>query len=403
MSMAQSHPVVPKLEAILRPVNVTDAGTTVREVVEIFQKDPALLALPVAFEGRFLGIINRRTLFFHHLGRPFAMELHGKRPIRELLDERHVAMRPEWDINDALARLLEADPALATDSFPIVAGERCIGIVAVSELMMKISQNQTQLLATLHGLSARIREEVDKASKIQHDLLPPAECRFDGLSVSAGVVTSSEIGGDFYDYISLDNGRLILVVADVSGHGVQSGMVTTAAKASLHTLIDRGITTPAELLRGMNNAILATARQALLMTCLVAVIDQKSGTLTFANAGHNFPYLYRKEPDTLAMITDVAGYPLGFQENCACEECTLPFMAGDTLFLYTDGIVECRDPNGEEFGYGRLEAVLRGQMNRPPIQVKNRVLEAATHFTRTRSFEDDVTLLITTFQPGTTK
>jgi serine phosphatase RsbU (regulator of sigma subunit) len=403
MSMAQSHPVVPKLEAIARPVAVADAGTTVREVVEIFHNDPTLLALPIAIDGRFLGVVNRRVLFFQHLGRPFALELYGKRPIRELLDERHVAMEPGQDINNALTRLLEEDPALTIDSFPIVAGERCVGIVAVSELMMKISENQAQLLATLHDLSARIREEVDKASKIQHDLLPPGECRFDDLSVSAGVVTSSEIGGDFYDYVSLDDGRLILVIADVNGHGVQSGMVTTAAKASLHTLIAQGITTPAELLRGMNNAILATARQTLLMTCLAAVVDQEGGLLTFANAGHNFPYLYRKGSDAVTMLTDVAGFPLGFEENCIYEECTLSFTVGDTLFLYTDGVVECRDPNGEEFGYGRLEATLRGRMSAPPAQVKRLVLEAAEHFTKSRSFEDDVTLLITGFQPTTAK
>jgi len=399
--MSRSHHIIPTLEDISRPVRVFDALTTVREVVDIFQKDPSLLALPIADEGRFLGIVNRKTLFFQRLGRQFAMELYGKRPIRELLDESHVVMEPERDINAALATLLEADPALGTDSFPVVSGGLCLGIVAVSDLMMKISESQAHLLSTLHCLSARIREEVDKASKIQHDLLPPPEYRFDALAVSAEVVTSSEIGGDFYDYVFLDDGRLVLVVADVSGHGVQSGMVTTAAKASLHTLIAQGVTTPSRLLRAMNNAILATARQTLLMTCQVAVIDQRGGSITLANAGHNFPYLYRKESDEVTMITDVAGYPLGFEENSSYEECALPFLAGDTLFLYTDGVVECRDLNGEEFGYGRLEAVLRGEMDRPPTQVKQRVMEATTHFTGTRSFDDDVTLLITSFQPTT--
>jgi serine phosphatase RsbU (regulator of sigma subunit) len=394
--MENSH-IIPLLIEITRTAKEAGPDTSVKEVVDIFQKDPALLALLVTEQGRFLGIVSRKTLFFQHLGHLFAMELYGKKPIRVLLDERPAVMGPGLDINSALARLLEVDPTLKTDSFPVITGDRCLGIVSVSDLMMKISENQARLLETLNSLSARIREEVAKASKIQQDLLPPPEFQFGGVSISAEVITSSEIGGDFYDYFCIVDDRLGLVVADVSGHGVQSGMVTTAAKASLHTLISQGINTPAALLHGMNSAILTTARQTLLMTCLIALIDLRKGELTLANAGHNFPYLYRKETSAVEMIKDAAGYPLGFEEDNRYEEVTTPFNRGDSLFLYTDGVVECMNREEEEFGYDRLEAFLQGHLNSPPDTAKRLLLETVVRFTGTASFEDDVTLLVATF------
>jgi serine phosphatase RsbU (regulator of sigma subunit)/CBS domain-containing protein len=397
--MEQSHHIIPTLAEITRRTEEISPATTVQGVIEIFRKDPSLLGLPVTEEGRFIGVINRKALFSRHLGRPFALDLYGKKPIRILLDEQHFAMEPDLDINSSLAKLLEVDPELETDSFPVVAGDHYVGIVPVSTLMMKISETQAILFEALDKLDARLREEVFKARKIQQDLLPRAECRFDDITISAEVVTSSEVGGDFYDYFQMGNGRLGLVVADVSGHGVQSGMVTTAAKASLHTLIDQGIATPAELLNGMNNAILATARQTLLMTCLIVVIDLRSGRFTLANAGHNFPYLYRGKNMVVEMVEDVAGFPLGFEKDCSYTEFNAELAAGDSLFLYTDGIVECRNQKGEDFGYSRLEAILCGHLGRHPTAAKKHLLETAARFTGAKSFEDDVTLLIAAFHP----
>jgi sigma-B regulation protein RsbU (phosphoserine phosphatase) len=392
--MGHLHHVIPTLNDIMRTAPQIASDTLVKDVMELFQKDQSLLALPVSDDGLFIGAINRRTLFFEHLGRPFAVDLYGRKAIRVLLDESQPTLEPGLDINAALARLLEIDSGLTIDSFPVVAENRCLGIVSVSDLMMKISENQAMLLNTLQLLSARITEEIDKASKIQRDLLPPQEFFANDIRISAEVITSSEIGGDFYDYFPLGEERLGLVVADVSGHGVQAGMVTTAAKASLHSLIGKGVITPAELLYGMNNAILATARQSLLMTCLIVIIDPIDNKLTLANAGHNFPYIIRGKSAVPEMIQDVAGYPLGFEANCNYPELTCSFNPGDTLFLYTDGIVECVDAYGQEFGYERLEKILVKAGDCSPLELRNLLRRSAELFTGSSAFEDDVTMLI---------
>ena len=391
--MHHMQTVIPRLQEIVRAIPETDPLTKVKDVVEIFQNDPSLLALPIAANGEFLGIVSRKSLFFEHLAKPFARDIYSKKPVRLLMDEHPVAMVPELDITTALVQLLAVDAHLQTDAFPVVANERCHGIVSVSDLMMKISESQSMILDALENMSARIRDEVKKASEVKHDLLTAAEYRFGKVTVSAGIRTSSEIGGDFYDYFVLEDGRLGLVVADVSGHGVQSGMVTTAAKASLHTLIGQEITTPAVLLHYMNNAILATARQTLLMTCLIAIIDLRKGEITMANAGHNFPYLVGGETGTAVMLCTASGYPLGFEQDCRYEEISTPFAMGDTLFLYSDGIVECVNGLGEEFGYERLESFLNEHASCHPMLLKQNLLEAAIRFTGVNSFEDDVTLL----------
>lgn len=386
--------IIPEIAGIMRPAKEIDSRTLVKDVMEIFQQDPSLLALPVTDQDHCLGVINRKVLFIEHLGRPFAVDLYSRKPISQLLPESQFSVAPDIDINATLARLLEVDPALTIDSFPVVKEKRCLGIVAVSDLMMKVSRCQEILFDTLKLLNSRINEEVSKASIIQRELLPPAEYSDDFITISADLITSSEIGGDFYDYFPLEGDRLGLVVADVSGHGVQAGMVTTAAKASLHTLISQGVTTPAALLSGMNNAILATAKQTLLMTCLIAVIDNTKGMVTLANAGHNFPYVFRPESLQIGRIEDVAGYPLGFEKDFDYKECSAGFSRGDVLFLYTDGIIECVNSAGEEFGYDRLERLLTMAGKSSPKELRNLLKFSAEKFTGSSSFEDDVTLLI---------
>ncbi|ABB31706.1 protein serine/threonine phosphatase [Geobacter metallireducens RCH3] len=386
---------------ILRDIAVPNAGVspnvTVREVVEIFQGDATLLTLPIIDEGEFLGIINRKVLIFKHLGRPFTMELYGKKPIRELLDECPFTMNAGVDVNSALERLIEVDPRLETDSFPVMDGKCCIGIASVAELMMSISRTQAALLQTLNRLTARIRAEVDNARSIQQDLLPLDSARFNNIAISASMTTSTEIGGDFYDYIRLPDSTVCIVMGDVSGHGIQAGMVTTAAKASLHTLIAAGATTPARLLSGMNNAILATARQNLLMTCVVISINQQQRIATIANAGHTFPYLYRTIPTYMERIEVVSGFPLGFERDGGYTELTIPFREGDRLIVYTDGIVEATDSAGRQFGYERFEAVFLEHRELSSDQLKEQLFTDIHSFAASEALDDDVALLIASF------
>jgi phosphoserine phosphatase RsbU/P len=387
---------IPRLLDIAHTVPIIEASTPTACVMELFNKDSDCIALPVIENGALIGIV-RKSQLYKALSKAFALEIYNRRPICSLLDRHPIYMNPELDIHSALATLLKLDPLLEADSISIVSEEECHGIVSVSSLMMSISQNQSQLLHILENLTARIRDEVNKAAQIQQALLPSHIFSFPGIELAADLKTCTELGGDIYDYFLVDRDRLCLVVADVSGHGVQAGMMTTATKASLHTLIRQGITTPGLLVSGMNGAILATTGQTLLMTCIVAIIDLGDRQIRYANAGHNFPYLYRKCTRSVEMLQNSPCFPLGFDANSLYEENIVEFSPGDALVLYSDGIPECSNAAGD-YGYKRFENCLSSLAEQSPGDCVNQILRSLSEFRGNEGFEDDVTLVVARFE-----
>lgn len=385
---------IPRLKAVAQMVEPVPGNALVSQVVERFQRDATLLAVPVATDDSFEGISSRKDLFFQHLAKPFARDLYNKKPINQLLDHRPLVLPAEWSVHQGLAALLEHDPGLAHDCFAVTEQGRCIGIVAVADLMMTISRMQASLLETLEQLSSRIRSEVEMARRIQHDLLPVTPLRRNNLLLVGDLVNSTEISGDFFDLFFPSSSQTGLLVADVTGHGVQAGLVTTAAKAGLQTLLDNGVTRPEELLCGINRSILATARGQLMMTALIALLEHDTGRLLLASAGHPFPWHYEAATRTWHELALEPGFPLGFDEQAAYIEAELAFLPGDRLLLFSDGIVEAENSAGEPFGALRFQQVLQENHHLAPEALKELLLAEARSFTGQELFDDDVTLLL---------
>lgn len=381
------------LAAIVRQVPVINPLTTVNQAIELFQRDKSLLALPVMGEHELLGIISRRELFFRHLAKPFARELFGRKSVETLLDATPVVLTSELDVTAALNQLLLYDPQLENDCFGVSVSEGTVAIAAVADLMMAISRSQAALLDALDRLSSRIRSEVEMARQVQAALLPETPLQHAGMTVAAGLVNSTEISGDFYDVFPLDEHRLGLLVADVTGHGVQAGLVTTAAKAGLQTLLDNGVRTPARILGGVNRAIMATGGGNLLMTALVAVLDRQKGTAVLSSAGHPYPYWRQRATGHWQLVALEPGFPLGFDDGADYTETTISFLPGDHLLLYSDGIQEAENCQGALFGEQHLLATLQQAAGKPE-QVRDDLLHAARLFRGQDHFDDDVTLVV---------
>lgn len=381
------------LASITRPVPIITPLATVNQTIELFQQQPHLLALPVMEQQHLLGIISRRELFFRHLAKPFARELFGRKPVETLLEGTPLVLTGELEISDALSRLLLSDPQLENDCFGVSLADGSVAIAAVADLMMAISRSQAALLDTLDRLSSRIRSEVEMARQVQTALLPATPLVHAGIAVAAGLVNSIEISGDFYDVFPLDEHRLGLLVADVTGHGVHAGLVTTAAKAGLQTLLDNGVRTPSRILSGINRALLATAGGSLLMTALIAVLDRQTKTAVISSAGHPFPYRRQGINGQWQLVALEPGFPLGFSDDADYDETTIAFLPGDHLLLYSDGIQEAEDSQGVLFGEQALLSILR-QTGGKPEQVLDALLAAARAFRGTDHFDDDVTLVV---------
>ena len=389
-----SYQEIPRLKSIAHLLDAIPDSLTVSHVIERFQREPSLLALPVESDGRFVGLTSRRDLFFQHLSKPFARDLYNRKPIRMLLDNDPLVMPADWDVHKGLEELLRRDHSLENDCFGVMEEGRCTGVVAVADLMVTISRIQAGLLETLENLSRRIRNEVEMARRIQADLLPATPLKHAGVAVSAGLINTTEISGDFYDLFLPKATQLGLLVADVTGHGVQAGLVTTAAKAGLQTLLDSGAKRPGELLHGMNRAILATARQQLMMTALIGLIESDADCLTLASAGHPYPWWYEAASGQWRELPLDPGFPLGFDDKATYAEYTLPFLPGDRLLLFSDGIIEAENGMAEAFGSRRFQEVLHEARSLKPDALKNRLLAAAQEFCGQPIFNDDVTLLI---------
>jgi len=392
--MEKSIREIPLLADVIRCMPAISATMPVKDVAAMFRTDSSLLMLTVCGASGLEGVISRRELFSAHLARNYAAELYGKKPISMLMDASPLTMSPDMDINQALTKLLAHDPDLVTDSFPVLEGDTYVGVIHVSEMIMAVSRAQAALLDTLALLTTRIRSEVDQARQIQQGLLPPSPFTHAGLKLDAVLINSTEISGDFYDYFIIDQDRLGVLVADVSGHGVQSGMVATAAKAGLQMLLDRDVHAPGELLAGINSAVLATSSNAMMMTAVVAIIDSAAQTVSLANAGHPYPYLFHAADATVSMLDGVGGFPLGFDGGSEYAELVVDFRCGDRLLLFSDGIVEACNEAGEEFGYARLEAAVHQTISGAPEQFRQGLVQMALQFGNADEFEDDVTILV---------
>jgi phosphoserine phosphatase RsbU/P len=387
---------IPRLYDIIQSAPKIEGTTPTATVVEMLNTNPDIMAVPIELDGIFVGVVHKSQLY-KALSKAYALEIYSRRPISSLIDHNAICMDPQLDIHSALSDLLKIDPLLETDSVAVVSEGKCWGIVSVSALMMNISKDQSRLLQILEDLTERIRDEIQKAAQIQQSLIPKKTFKYSNIELAADLRTCTEVGGDLYDYFITDRNQLGLIVADVSGHGVQAGMVTTAAKASLHTLVRQGIATPGLFLSNMNEAVLATTGQALLMTCLVAIINIEARQIRYANAGHNYPYLYRKSAYAVEMLQSQPSFPLGFDKDCIFIEYTTAFDPGDTLVLYSDGINECS--NGSDcYGYERFQNCMNNLAERSPNDWVKQILGSLVEFRGNERFEDDISLVVARFK-----
>lgn len=250
--------------------------------------------------------------------------------------------------------------------------------------------------AELAQISTRLQEEVNLAATLQRAILPQPTIDLPGIQGVADMLTSSEVGGDYYDYYKVGGHHSIMMIGDVSGHGVAAGTMVGAAKAGVYPLIHEGVTNPGEILNSLNETMRATAQQSLLMTMACLSLDARTGKLIFANAGHVLPFLLKRNAQKWEMLESF-GLPLGKSADSDYQKTAkeLTLEVGDRLFLYTDGLVEEESPYGEAFGYDRLEAILNANISvDQPEALHGLILEALKRHCRSSTFTDDVTLMI---------
>jgi len=235
----------------------------------------------------------------------------------------------------------------------------------------------------------RIEQELRVARMIQHTLLPKSAPELGGYHIAAYYRPAREVGGDFYDFLELEDGRVGLVVGDASGKGIPAAMVMANTRSVLRTSAQGGDLAPGQVLAEANEILFPDIPPNMFVTCFYAILDPKSGRLSYANAGHDLPYLHRNG-DTEELRA--RGMPLGLMPKMSYEEKETILHSGEAALLYSDGLVEAHDPAGEMFGFPKLRALIAEHGEK--LSLADLLLEELYSFAGERwEQEDDITIL----------
>jgi hypothetical protein len=242
----------------------------------------------------------------------------------------------------------------------------------------------------------RVKAEIDAANRIQAALLPTEGPEISGASVASHYRSATEIGGDYFDFLPLPTGEIGLAFGDVAGHGLTSGIVMAMAKSAL--LVQIGYdSSPKRVMEVLNDTVIKTAPRRMMMTFFFGVLDPLAQQLRFSSAGHLDPYVFRAKEGTVRPLS-AWGFPLGVRRRDPFKEITVQFEPGDRLILYSDGLIEAVDDDGEPFGFARFEKVLRDTGVQSANDIKRAILDSVKRFTRNRPPEDDQTLVVVSFK-----
>ncbi len=203
----------------------------------------------------------------------------------------------------------------------------------------------------------RIEQELRIARLIQQTLLPKTLPELPGYDVAAYYQPAREVGGDFYDFLELEDGRLGLVVGDVTDKGVPAALVMATTRTMLRAAAQR-LFSPGEVLRRANEALVPDIPPSMFITCLYAILEPESGRLLYANAGHDLPYRRRAGGSEGAEELRARGMPLGLMPRMDYEEKEIVLERGESVLFYSDGLVEAHDPHYEMFGFPRLQGMV---------------------------------------------
>ena len=264
------------------------------------------------------------------------------------------------------------------------------------DLRHTIARTLRNLVEWREALASRdqlvvLQNELDVASKIQQSILPTEFPQHENYGIHASMEPARNVGGDFYDILTLERDHIGLAIADVSDKGVPASLFMMSSRTLLKgTAI--GLPQPGDVLSDVNDLLYEENETAMFVTVFYAVYSPMTGEMTYANGGHNPPLLIHADGSS-EFVPQIGGIALGIAQGIPFPQKTLTLQRGDTLLLYTDGVTEAMNAESEEFGVERLQTIFR---DTPPTsaQATNDAVFAAVHaFAGDTPQSDDITCL----------
>jgi serine phosphatase RsbU (regulator of sigma subunit) len=242
----------------------------------------------------------------------------------------------------------------------------------------------------------RMEEELRIARDVQQRLLPHQTPNYNGISIEALTITAYEVGGDYYDYINFSDDQLGFIIGDVSGKGTSAAFYMAEAKGIVQSL-SKSFQEPRELLIRTNEILYETLERKSFISMLMASLNCKTNTLSFARAGH-CPLLYYNSKLDKASLLQPDGIGVGLEKGVVfrkkLKEEKVKCQSGDIFAFYTDGLSEARNHNGEEYGDERLRDLVATNASKNAPELKDIVIDSILSFLDGQSLSDDLTLLL---------
>jgi GAF domain-containing protein len=299
-------------------------------------------------------------------------------------------------------RLLMAVPlAIKSDQFGVLLVEEALGGRRFRsrriEIINGIAQQaalaiQNDRLQREMMVRERLETEVQLARQIQQTFIPHVLPSYPSWDLSALWRTARQVGGDFYDVMELPGQRLGLFIADVADKGIPAALFMALTRTLVRAAVIE-TESPADALRRVNDLLVTDTEQGMFVTAFYAVLELDTGLLTYANAGHNPPFLLHSMDGSVQKLTRT-GVALGAVEHAPMSERNIELGQGDSLLLYTDGLTEAFSPSGELFGEERLVGALQSHPMNSAGDVVNAVEEHLNEFLQATPLADDLTMLV---------
>lgn len=292
---------------------------------------------------------------------------------------------------------------------PLQTGDRVIGLIYVDNgaFIRPFSQEDLDLLTVMANVAAirieharlatveqsekLLESELAQASEIQQSLLPPEAPNYDGYDLSGYNVACRTVGGDYYDFLPYKDGRLGLVVGDVSGKGLPAALLMSSLQARVQMLVETA-PDPASAITTLNNNLAVRCPVGKFITFFYGLLDTNTGKLSFSNAGHNYPLLVRAG-GAVEQLTG-SGMVMGIFPGNEYELRETRMDRGDLLALYSDGVTEASSSSGEEFGEKGLANFLAAHRSESCDEIVKRLAQHVREWCGNSSFADDFTVLL---------
>ena len=292
---------------------------------------------------------------------------------------------------------------------PLQTESKVIGLIYVDspDVIRRFSADDLSLLTVMGNIAAvRIEhsrlliveraeqlmaKELLQAAEIQNGLFPQSAPVMPQLQLAGKSVPCRSVGGDYFDYLPLPDGKLVILVGDVAGKGMPASLLMTSLQARVHSLVEH-YGDMAQLTTVLNKGVTAKCPPGKFITFFIALLDPTAGTISYSNAGHNPPMLIKSNGELTTLC--VGGPVLGVLKSFTYEGETVPWEVGDTLLLYSDGVSEAMNPKEDEYGEDTLAEFLSKNRNQSASQLLDSIYETVTTFMDGALAADDITVVV---------